>query len=343
MSSVRGASQLIPRRAVEDSRPTPNLFIVGAPKAGTTALARYLGEHPEIFVAGKELSYFGSDLEFGTTTGGRWRIGYDTYVQWFAPAGQARYRADRSVFYLYSSLAASEIHAFDPTSRIIILLRNPVDQMYSQHSEMLFQGDEDIASFGVAIEAEDDRKKGGRVPTGCQKVFGLFYRDLARYRDQVDRYVSLFGRDQVCVVLYDDLVADTPATYRHVVRFLDVEAGRHPEFGVVNANKVVRSARTRDLLRHAPPGLRRAGRMVVPDARARAALRRRLHALNTRARARPVMDLDLRRRLVEEMAPEVRRLEELLGRDLRAWLPPETADAVGRGGDRSVADDEPVR
>jgi len=328
---------------VEEARPTPNLFIVGAPKAGTTALASYLGEHPEIFVAGKELSYFGSDLEFRTAKGGRWRIGYDPYLEWFARAGDAQYRTDRSVFYLYSSLAASEIHAFDPKSRIIVLLRNPVDQMYSQHSEMLFQGDEDIASFGEAIAAEDDRKQGVRVPPGCQKVFGLFYRDLARYRDQVERYVSLFGRDQVCVVLYDDLVADTPATYRNVLQFLDLEPGRDPGFGVVNANKVVRSARTRDLLRHAPPGLRRVGRVVVRDARARAALRRRLHALNTRARARAVMDLELRRRLVEEMAPEVRRLEGLLGRDLGAWLPPETAGAVRRGGDSGVADDKPVR
>jgi len=54
------------------------------------------------------------------------------------------------------------------------------------------------------------------------------------------------------------------------------------------------------------------------------------------------MDADLRRRLVEEMAPEVRRLEELLGRDLRAWLPPETAGAVGHGGDRPGAADKPA-
>jgi hypothetical protein len=324
---------------VGEARPTPNLFIVGAPKSGTTALASYLGSHPDVFVAGKELSYFGTDVEFLTTKGGRWRIGYDAYLEWFARAGDARFRTDRSVFYLYSSRAAAEIHTYDPGSRIIALLRNPVDQMHSQHSEMLFQGEEDIASFGPAIAAEAQRKRGDLVPRGCQKVFGLFYRDLAHYSDQVERYLARFGRDQVCVLLYDDLVADPALTYRQVLEFLDVDPGHRPEFGVVNANKVVRSPRVRDLLRQAPPGLRRLGRMVVPHERARATLRRRAHVLNTRGRVRPPMDPELRLRLTEEFAPEVHRLEGLLDRDLRAWLHPAGLGGSAAGRDPGVARD----
>ena len=329
---------LAPRRAADEARPTPNLFIVGAPKSGTTALASYLDAHPDVFVAGKELSYFGSDLEFKTTKGGRWRIGYDTYLEWFARFGHTRYRTDRSVFYLYSSRAAAEIHSYDPGSRVIALLRNPVDQMHSQHSEMLFQGDEDIVSFADAVAAESDRKRGVRIPRGCQKVFGLFYRDIARYGDQVERYLSLFGRDRVSVVLYDDLVADAAATYRHVLQFLEVDPDHRPEFGVVNANKVTRSTHVRDLLRQAPPGLRRLGRLVVPDDRARASLRRRLHVLNTRGRARPPMAPELRRRLTEESASEVHRLEEILDRDLGAWLASGGAGG-GRGRHPGVASD----
>jgi hypothetical protein len=320
------STNLAPRRAQDEVRPSPNLFIVGAPKSGTTALASYLGAHPDVFVAGKELSYFGSDLEFRTTKGGRWRIGYDTYLEWFSRHGEARYRADRSVFYLYSSRAAAEIHSYDPTGRVIGLLRNPVDQMHSQHSEMLFQGDEDIASFPEAIAAEDDRRRGVRVPPGCQKVFGLLYRDIARYNDQVERYLSVFGRDQVCFVLYDDLVADAAATYRRVLDFLEVDPDHQPEFEVVNANKVVRSPRVRDLLRQAPPGLRRLGRLAVPDEYARAALRRRLHGLNTRGKARPPMSVELRRRLTAEFAPDIRRLETILDRDLKSWLTPHDTD-----------------
>src|SRR6202023_1401995 len=136
----------------------------------------------------------------------------------------------RSVFYLYSACAAEEIHAYDPERRIIALLRNPVDQMHSEHSEMLFQGDEDVASFEEAIAAEAERKCGRRIPPGCQKVFGLFYRDIARYDDQVERYLAHFGRERVCVLLYDDLVTDPASAYRRVLRFLDVDPEHRPEF-----------------------------------------------------------------------------------------------------------------
>jgi hypothetical protein len=340
---VDDRASLACRRARDETRPTPNLFIVGAPKSGTTALATYLGAHPDVFVAGKELSYFGSDLEFRTTKGGRWRIGYDTYLEWFARDGDAKYRTYRSVFYLYSSQAAGEIHAFDPDSRVIALLRSPVDQMHSQHSEMLFQGDEDLPRFGDALAAEDDRRRGVRVPPGCQKVFGLLYRDIARYADQVERYLAVFGPSQVLVLLYDDLVADPAATYRRVLEFLDVDPGHRPSFEVVNANKVIRSTRLRDLLRQAPPGLRRLGRLMVPDEFARAALRRRLHVLNTRGQARAPMPAELRRRLMEEFVPEVRRLETVLDRDLNTWTTPREADTA-RGARRpGVATDRPAR
>jgi len=329
---------LTSRRAADEARPTPNLFIVGAPKSGTTALASYLSSHREVFVADKELSYFGSDLDFRTKRG-RWQIGYGAYLEWFAQHGEAQYRTDRSVFYLYSSRAAAEIHAFDPAARVIALLRNPVDQMHSQHSEMLFQGEEVITSFGDALALEDERKRGGQVPPGCQKVFGLFYRGIAGYAEQVERYFSVFGRDQVCVVLYDDLVLDPARTYRQVLRFLDIDHDHQPEFNVVNANKVVRSTRVRALLGQSPSGLRRLGRLLVPDEQARASLRRRLHALNTEQRARPPMDPELRRELTAACTPEVRRLEQLLDRDLGGWL----VTGGARPQHPGVASDRPAR
>jgi hypothetical protein len=163
-------------------------------------------------------------------------------------------------------------------------------------------------------------------------VFGLLYRDIARYAQQVERYLTVFGPGQVCVVLYDDLVADPAATYRRVLEFLGVDPDHRPEFEVVNANKVVRSTRVRDLLRHAPPGLRRVGRLAVPDEHARAALRRRLHVLNTRGMARPPMAAELRTRLADEIAPDIRRLEAVLDRDLKPWLTPR--DTVAGKGER---------
>ena len=309
-------------RAAPGDGPTPNLFIVGAPKSGTTALGDYLGSHPEVFVAGKELSYFGSDLEFRTNRGEPWRISHRAYLRWFEGHAAVRYRVDRSVFYLFSARAAEEIAHYDPDSRVIALVRNPVDQMHSQHGEMLYQGDEDIADFAAALRAEPDRRLGHRIPPGCQKAFGLRYRDLATYAPQLERYFKALGRERVCVVVHDDLLADPVGTYRAVLGFLGVAPDHTPAFDVVNAHKSVRSARARDLLRATPRGLGRVGRFVVRDEHARAALRRRLYALNTRRHTRPPVDAALRRRLCDELAPSVHRLEDLLGRDLSAWLEP---------------------
>lgn len=311
------------RPASADHEKVPNLFMVGAPKCGTTALATYLTQHPDVFVASKELNFFGKDLDFRTRRGAPWQITEDAYLAWFAQAGDRRYRGDHSVFYLYSKSAAQEIREASPRARVIIMLRNPVDQMYSQHSEMVFQGDEDLKDFSRALEAEEYRRRGERVPSGCQKVFGLFYRDLARYSSQVERYIATFGRSMVHVVLHEDLASDPAFVYGQVLEFLGVSVDQSPSFDVVNPNKVARSDLVMAVLRRAPRSLRWAGRAVVRDQYRRASLRRRLHAMNTLYKPRAPMDAGMRRSLEEEFRPEVQRLEQVLGRDLGVWHAPE--------------------
>ena len=308
------------RQASRSQVPGPDVFFVGAPKSGTTALAHYLSSHPELFVAAKELLYFGSDLDIRTRRGLPWRITWPDYLAWFADADRAKHRIDRSVFYLYSTQAASEIHAYRPDSRILIMLRNPVDQMHSQHAEMVFQGEEDIEDFEVALYAEEERVQGRRIPPACQKAFGLYYRRLARYSKQVERYLTQFGREQVLVLLYEDLASDPSSVYRQALGFLGLSDAHQPAFAVVNSNKVVWSPTVRSVLRSTSPRLRRAGRMVVPHPRARAALRRRLQSLNTRHAPRRRLDETPRRQLLTEFAEDIHALEDLLHRDLSRWF-----------------------
>jgi len=306
--------------------PRPNLFLVGAPKSGTTALATYLGEHPDVFMAPWELNYFGTDLTFRTATGAPSRIRPAHYLSTFSSHAEERYRGDHSVFYLYSRQAATEIRYFAPDARIVVMLRDPVDQMYSQHSEMLYQGDEDIRDFAEALEAEKDRALGRRIPPRCRKPFALQYRAVARYHDQVERYFSTFGRDHVCVVVYDDLARDTARAHRRVLDFLEVDPGHEPEFRVVNPNKAVRSTLLRDVLKatapDSSPTFRRLGRMVVRSDSARSRTRRWLRVVNTKERPRPPMDPALRSQIQEELSDDVRRLEGLLEHELGAWLGP---------------------
>src|SRR5581483_10240451 len=155
----------------------PDFFIVGAPKSGTTALSEYLKPHPQIFIPDiKDVSFFGSDLYFTMP-----RITAEEYAAAFAAARDELRVGEASVWYLYSKCAAAEIKEYSPDASIIIMLRNPVDMLYAQHSEFLYNCNEDIPDFGAALEAEAERKRGRRVPARAHLVQGLFYRETARY------------------------------------------------------------------------------------------------------------------------------------------------------------------
>jgi hypothetical protein len=296
------------------SRPRPDFFIVGAFKSGTTAMYEYLRQHPQVFMPfHKEPLFFGDDL---TRRYGRMTL--DEYLALFRDAAPGQRIGEASAWYLYSECAAGEIKAFAPHARIIVMLRNPVDVMYAQHSQMLFNATEEIDDFERALAAEAMRRRGRDLPSGPIRPEALYYRHSVRFADQMERYLDTFGRERVKVAIYDDFRDDTAATYRAVLEFLDVDPAFQPDFHVVNPNKQVRSAALQRLI-YQPPGpllrtVRRLRRFPLVHA-ARSALLR----LNSRPRRRHAMDPHLRQRLMAEFAPQVRRLEHLIDRDLSAW------------------------
>ena len=298
----------------------PDFFIVGAPKCGTTALYEYLRAHPQIYMSPvKEPHFFGSDLKL------RWRPTKSQYFSYFAMAKNEKRVGEASVRYLYSKCAAAEIKEFCPEARIIIMLRNPVDMIYSRHSQNIFAMNDDIKDFEVSLEAEEDQKLDLRVPRDAKSVEQLFYRDAARYSEQVQRYFEAFGRENVHVIVYDDFKDDTASVYRETLRFLDVDQEFQPRFEVKNANKVTRSRILQWILQNRRSPLIRAARLLLPF-RFRMKVSPAIQILYTSYVPRPPMDPELRRRLQAEFAPEVGRLSELLGRDLTHWsLPAESA------------------
>jgi hypothetical protein len=295
---------------------TPDFFIVGAPKCGTTALHEYLVRHPDVFMTRrKDISYFGRDLEFR-----RPEITRERYLTSFAEARGQRRVGEASVWYLFSTCAAAEIKAFCPHASIIVMLRNPIDMLHAQHSEFLYNCNEDIADFAEALAAESDRRCGARIPATAHLVQGLFYRETARFAEQVERYFDMFGRASVHVIIFDDLVVDPAAVFQRTLTFLEVNPDVHIHNGVVNPNKTVRSRFIQRWLMAPPPRLMAAYDRYAPKALHGRVLDK-LRRLNTRTAPRPPMDPVLKRQLQREFAPEVRRLSALLDRDLMTWCP----------------------
>jgi hypothetical protein len=301
--------------------PRPNFFIVGAPRCGTTAMYVYLRAHPDVFMPYyKEPVFFGADLNKRSRT-----FDEQAYLELFANSRGERRLGEATVWYLYSQTAATEIKAFAPDARIIIMLRNPVEMIHSLHSLMLLTGNEDIADFEEALAAEPDRSRGLRIPKGARRVEGLQYRACGRYATHVRRYLDTFGTDAVKVVLYDDLRADPRRVYRGVLEFLGVDAAFEPDFSIVNRNSAVRF-RPLQRLTASPAFIRATSRLPGPILHK---LRKGIKRLNMRPESRPPISDALRARLAREFAPDVDELGRIIGRDLASWTATGDVPATG--------------
>jgi len=298
----------------------PDVFIVGAPKCGTSAMDHYLAAHPDIYMAKKEMHAFGSDLRFGPQF---YRRDEEAYLAEFAAGSGRRRTGEASVWYLFSTQAAAEIHAFNPEARVIILLREPAEMLYSLYYQFRFDGNEHLPTFEDALAAEDERRAGRLLTRQTYLAQALVYRDTARYTEQVRRYFDVFGRERVHVIIYDDLAADVRGVYGRALEFLGVDSTRiETDFQVINGNKSVKHSALRGLLND--PLVRSTAvaigrRLPRPIFTALHDVERRLWKLNSRSEKRPPLAPDARAQLQREFAPEVERLSELLGRDLTHW------------------------
>jgi Sulfotransferase domain len=294
--------------------PRPDFFVVGAFKSGSTALYDQLRRHPQIFMPfHKEPLYFGDDLtrRYG-------RMTEADYLRLFKGAKPGQRVGEASTWYLYSESAAKEIKHFSPDAEIMVVLRNPVDVMYAQHNQLIFNVIEDVPDFADALAAEPDRRAGRRIPPGPINIENLFYRHSVRFAEQLERYFDVFGRDRVHVMLTDDMRRDGAVVVRGALEFLGVDPALAAAPPKSNENRRVRSPIIQRLI-FAPklllplaPYLRR-----FPLVRS---MRTKMLEMNSEAKPRPPMDPALRRQLLDEFRPEIERLGTLIDRDLSPWL-----------------------
>jgi len=304
---------------MEEYMRKPDFFIVGAPKCGTTALNEYLKQHPEIFIPErKELHFFGSDLHFKTS-----RITEEKYLSYFSNTNQVKRVGEASIGYLYSKNAANEIRQFCPYASIIIMLRNPIDMIYSLFSQLRYHNEEESEDLDAALDKEEARKRGLYLP----KVMGapvecFFYREMAKYTDQIKRYFDAFGRKNVHIIIFDDFQQNTAGVYKEMLHFLGVNQDFHPDFPIFNPNKSARSTSIAYLLEVMPLVAQRLKMSILPRP-VRMALVYFYNVpkrLNTRYEPRPAMNPHTRHRLQMDFIPEIERLSELLDRDLTHWV-----------------------
>jgi hypothetical protein len=298
----------------------PDLFIVGAPKSGTSAMSHYLAGHPEIFMARKEMHFFGRDLHFGSNFYRRSEREYlDEFKAW---NGQSRI-GEASVWYLFSKLAAEEIKAFNPRARIIIMVRDPVEMVHSMYHQFRTDCNEHLATFEEAWAAQEDRRSGFQVNRNAYFRQGLIYDEIPRYTDQIQRYFDVFGRERVKVVTYDEFAVNTDVVFGEVLDFLGVDSTLKPDtYPVINGSHCLRHRAFQTLLNDPlVRGTAIAMRSWLPGP-VFAALQKiesRLCKSNVQPLRRLPINPQVRTVLKGQFQSEVGRLSELLGRDLNHW------------------------
>jgi Sulfotransferase family len=297
----------------------PNLYLVGAPKAGTTSVASWLGQHPEVYwPAPKEPYYWASDYPRL-----RKHYGFDdraSYERLYSPAraSSSRYRGDGSTTYLYSESAIPDICEAVPDARFLVCVRDPVDLVISYHRTQLIALNESEPDFGRAWRRHRD---GGLPDTDPLDEKLLDYATVGRIGTAMARMLRVVPRERVHVIVFDDLVCDPRGTWKALAAYLQIDAGAAPSFAAANAsNRAARWPVLRRLTHRPPPALDAGVRRLRQWSRTTktpgvAALKRRMW----RPEPRPAAPDRARQELAEYFKPDVERLAELLERDLSAW------------------------
>ena len=276
--------------------PWPNLFLVGAPRCGTTSLFTYLAAHPDVFgPSEKEPHYYDRDL---LGPGG---MSEDEYAALFAGATSERWRLDASALYLYSRDAPAAIGRDVPDAHVVVSLRDPVELVASWHRLLVASGAETILDLVAAIDAEPERREGRGLPPGVAPAL-LLYSEIGAYARHVARWRGAFGDDRVHVVRLETL----DATCGQLVRALGLEPVEGQELPHLNPARRTTGVAA---LMNRPSALRSAARMLLPQGARRAVWHRVNRALTPPAAREPV-DPELRSRLEPLFAAEL----ELLAR-----------------------------
>lgn len=295
----------------------PNFFIIGAPKCGTTALTEYLQTHPDIFITNPKEPHFFSKNDIagyeGVST-------LDDYLRLYSAIKEQKMVGEASVLYLYSSEALAKIKSFAPKAKIIVMLRKTSEYIYSYHSQLLLNGDENIMSFEEAWGIEHSRKKGKHIPKYCRAEKLLYYRDVGRLGNQLERLYTIFSGAQVHVIFLEDMAQNPKEVYKSVLQFLGVDDDGRTDFPVINENKKNRLNLLGDLWHHPPVWLTNISNNFKKTFRLQDKnLGAILHRWNRQTVKRDPIDKQFNQKLIDEFTSDIDKLAHLTGRDLSHW------------------------
>lgn len=292
--------------------PRPDLLIIGAQKAGTTSLYRYLAQHPRVLMSRVKEPGFLSWPDEQDCGGppGEPVVAKDLETWETLFEGCEELRSDEkpsavgeaTTAYLYAQGAPDRAREHVPQARIVAVLRQPAERAFSNWLHARREGREPISDFRSALGAEE-----GRVGSGWGPMW--HYSRKSRYAPQLRRWQARFG-ERMHVLTTDDLESRPVHTCQRIFDFLGLDSSFEPD------------CRRRYNAGGAPRGLKVEGRLhralIAFGARVPAGYRRQVRdALFPRVELDRATRLEMTRRF---FAQDIAQTEQVLGRSLSHWL-----------------------
>ena len=311
-------------------------FIVGAPRCGTTTLASFLQQHPDVcFSAVKEPHFFTQHELSGLSPEELRRCIEQGYLQRFFGqcSGGEKLRCEGSVTYLYAPSKMEPVLKLWPDAKFVIALRDPLAMLPSLHARLLVTGDETIRDFRAAWAKIGERAQGRSIPKSAIDPRWLRYDEAGKLGENVERFLAAVGRERCHIVLFDDLSRDAEGTYRELCRFLGVEPWADTDFAPQRINKTIRIGWLQRLLKRPPKPVRTAlagekfrqrekkiGSTDGQALKAIFAVRKRLLDWNKVPARRQPLDPGVRQEIIDRLRDDVILLSKVIDRDLSHWL-----------------------
>jgi len=311
-------------------------FIVGAPRAGTTAFGRYLKGHADVCFSDPKETHFFTAADDDTAP----EILKRRYLNAFFPTVPegTKLLGEGSVSTLYSPAAVRRAKTCFPRAKFIVLLRNPLDLLRSYHGRMLYLRQESEENFETAWDLQEARAAGRHIPRGCSDPRILQYREVGSLGRYTTQLFEVAGRENCLAVFFENFILDPLGTYKQTLHFLDLPYDGRTVFQRKNSQRRYKSEFWQNL--YCGPLLRPVGNLITKHPaqlaklqRLTRRLRKKIKRVNTVEVTLPELDSSFAARLRSTFSEDCDQLSRLLDVDLTQWLaasaPPTRLDLRG--------------
>lgn len=301
----------------------PNFLIIGAAKSGTSSLWDYLRQHPDIYMPinkepnffafqGKTPDFHGPDddarifaklYQYSITE-------FEDYADLFKDAAQESAIGEASVRYLYFPDSASRIQQYLPNVKLIVMLRNPIERLYSHYCMNVGMYGLEPLSLRQALTEETNRKN-------ARWGWDWHYVSIGRYYEQLKRYYTRFPANQIRVFLYEDFCQNTLTVVKEIYDYLGVNSSFAPNISTHSKKAYIPKNRQLHHFLTEPNRPRDwLEQLLTPDTYQ--GLIDLLIQANTKAI--PPIESDLKLMLQDTLREDIEQLQTLIGQDLSHWL-----------------------